>query len=919
MAIDPRTSRFWQETLRGGLLDEAALRNCWEAIPEEKREAEAIDRRMARQAISAGYLTLWQAQQALAGRASALRIGKYVALDIIGRGGMGLVFLAKDTRLRRRVAIKVLSRERMSSPRALARFEREAKVGAQLQHDNLVRIYDEGEAKDLRYLVMEYIEGRNVGQILGEVGRLPPSLAASIVRQVAMGLEHARHKGLIHRDVNPQNILVTFDGVAKLADLGLAIDLGDPDDVVTRDGATVGTFDYISPEQARHPRSVDTRSDLYSLGCTLYHMITGRVPFAAASLPEKLYAHQLQNPDPPSSLVPGVPPALDAIVMRLMAKSPDDRFPNPQALAEALAPFAQGAAAVAAILRPHEERDEERGPAPSQVAPGPPDDGSDPNGFQLGPEHEYANLPPTRTASAMRPEPRTEASAVADPPRSDSDPGVGGGPPATEPEPEPEPGPRRPAGPGGLGLPIDLGPEPSLVEALGSSRSRSRSSVSKADSGSNSAERARLSAPTAPPPPGWSGRHRRAALVAAAVALALGLGTVLSRFVGPGGGASAVPSGGETGDGPAADAPAESGAAPAFSVGRADGSGLIGAGSFQDALSLAPNNGGTVYLADGGGPFRVDAGTPAFVAPRSPIVIRPRPGGRATITVELGGREPWLRQTEGSLTLQDLTVLVRHEGPPGDRPPLVEANGPLTLRRCTFSADPAPGGISRAARATSSTTIDGCLFSGFGRPIDLVAYGTLTHEVRNCIFAWTRGDGLRPGWAVRVVARVAGQAGSARLTIQGCSVLGGAGLVDAEALMADRPLEIRVASSAIQADHLLRWSPPVSDASFPSGLRWTGSGNRYAIRQTAWVVSSTEDPGAPEWSPTDRESWVGALGNSGTDDSVQADVRLADASAMQSGSLHAPRFAARSEGEPVGADPSLVGPTPLPPPVPAGE
>jgi serine/threonine protein kinase len=121
MAIDPRTSRFWQETLRSGLLDEAALRTCWEAIPEEKRDLEAIDRRMARQAISNQMLTLWQAQQVLAGRAMALKIGKYVALDIIGRGGMGLVFLARDTRLRRQVAIKVLSRDRMSSPRALAR------------------------------------------------------------------------------------------------------------------------------------------------------------------------------------------------------------------------------------------------------------------------------------------------------------------------------------------------------------------------------------------------------------------------------------------------------------------------------------------------------------------------------------------------------------------------------------------------------------------------------------------------------------------------------------------------------------------------------------------------------------------------------------------------------------------------------
>ena len=295
--VDPQASQFWRFAVKSGLLDDEAVRACWEKIPEDKRTADAVDRRLARQAVNAGLLTVWQAQQLLTGRATGFKIDRYLLLDLIGQGGMGRVYLAKDTRLGRRVAIKVLSKERMSNPRAIARFQREAKVGAQLQHENLVRIYDQGESSGIHYLVMEYIDGRNVAQIIGERGSIAWPEAARLARQIALGLEHAQQKGLIHRDVNPANILVTREGVAKLADLGLAIDLADEANV-TRDGATVGTFDYISPEQARHSREVDTRADIYSLGCTLYHMLSGRVPFPMPSLPEKLYAHQLHDAEP---------------------------------------------------------------------------------------------------------------------------------------------------------------------------------------------------------------------------------------------------------------------------------------------------------------------------------------------------------------------------------------------------------------------------------------------------------------------------------------------------------------------------------------------------------------------------------------------------------------------------------------------
>ena len=337
--LGPRSSRFHQAALQSGLIDEAGLAACWDLIPPERRTPDAIDRRLARQTISTGRLTLWQAQQLLAGRVSGFQIDKYVLLNLLGRGGMGRVFLAKDNRLNRMVALKLLSQERMNNPRAIARFRREAKVGAQLQHENLVRVYDEGESAGVLYLVMEHIDGKNVGQLIGDLGKIPWPNAARLARQVASGLEHARLKGLIHRDVNPCNILVTHDGTAKLTDLGLAIDLNDLDNV-TREGATVGTFDYVSPEQAKNSRSVDTRADLYSLGCTLFHMIAGRVPFPMASLPEKLYAHQLHDPELLTTLVPEVPEGLAEVVRRLMRKLPEDRYQTPAEVAQALEPFA---------------------------------------------------------------------------------------------------------------------------------------------------------------------------------------------------------------------------------------------------------------------------------------------------------------------------------------------------------------------------------------------------------------------------------------------------------------------------------------------------------------------------------------------------------------------------------------------------
>ncbi len=173
--VDPQASRFWRAALQSGLIDAEALKSCLEAIPPAKRVAEQIDRRLARQAVQVGLLTLWQAQQLLAGRSTGFKIDHYVLLDMIGQGGMGRVYLARDTRLNRRVALKILSPERVNNPRAIAAVPAQGAGRAQLQHENLVRIYDEGEANGKCYLVMEYIEGKNIGTLIAEDGPMPPA------------------------------------------------------------------------------------------------------------------------------------------------------------------------------------------------------------------------------------------------------------------------------------------------------------------------------------------------------------------------------------------------------------------------------------------------------------------------------------------------------------------------------------------------------------------------------------------------------------------------------------------------------------------------------------------------------------------------------------------------------------------------
>jgi len=411
--VDPDASRFWKAARRCDLIGDGDLQAWWQAIPPEKRTVDRVDRYLARQAVDAGKLTIWQAQQLLNGRWQGLRLGKYVLTQPLGQGGMGRVYRARDTRLGRDVALKILSRERSTNPRAVARFDREARVGAQLQHENLIRIYDAGEVLGLRYLVMELVDGKTAHRLIEELGRLDPEVAAELGRQVLLGLEHLDEKGLLHRDVNPANILVDRAGTAKLTDLGLALDLDDPE-VLTRDGAAVGTFDYIAPEQARNPRGIDIRCDIYALGCSLYHMIAGRVPFPGLNPGERIMAHQLADPPSLAELVPGCPPGLSEVVRRMMHKAPEGRYARAREAAAALAPYSGGPRPLDRITRPAP-------PAPPGAATGP------------GPAHApFATPPELPPASTPRSAPVSSSNDVFK--KIDVDPG----PPVLD---EPPPGP----------------------------------------------------------------------------------------------------------------------------------------------------------------------------------------------------------------------------------------------------------------------------------------------------------------------------------------------------------------------------------------------------------------------------------------------------------------------------------------------
>ena len=310
------------------------------------RAAEATPEELAAQMVRDRVLTRFQANLLLKGKYRGFFLTeKYKILDHLGTGGMGQVFLCEHLVLQRFVAVKLLSGkgEKSLPPGAVERFYREARAVAALDHRNIVRVFDVDQVRGVPFMVMEYVDGLDLHRFTDASGPLPIADAAGYTAQAAAGLQHAHEAGLVHRDIKPGNILLDRTGAVKLLDMGLArflVDVRRNEGVTERydENSVLGTADFIAPEQAIGA-AVDIRADIYGLGCTLFYLLTGRLVFHSDSLTQKLLWHQLRAPDPVSKVRPDVPPKLSAVVARMMAKKPEERYQTPADVVAALAPW----------------------------------------------------------------------------------------------------------------------------------------------------------------------------------------------------------------------------------------------------------------------------------------------------------------------------------------------------------------------------------------------------------------------------------------------------------------------------------------------------------------------------------------------------------------------------------------------------
>ena len=347
--IDKRS--FLANVRQSGLLTDEELGRVEKSLPPSNR-----GRSVARVLVEKGLLTKFQAERLLIGRTAGFLLGQYRILDQIGRGGMGRVFKAEHRTMGRIVALKVLASDLMRTGRAREMFLREVRAAAQLVHPNIVTAYDANEIDGRYYLVLEYVDGPNLEQLVRQQGPLPVGQACDYMRQIAHGLQCAHLLGMVHRDVKPANILVqrrglngAAVGLVKISDFGLARlhnpnaadEFSDhPGTILTKDNTVMGTPDYLSPEQARNLHKTDIRSDLYGVGCTFYFLLTGRVLFPGGSTLDKLIRHGTERPPSVRDARPETPPEVAAVVGKLLAKHPEERYQTPAELAAALEPFA---------------------------------------------------------------------------------------------------------------------------------------------------------------------------------------------------------------------------------------------------------------------------------------------------------------------------------------------------------------------------------------------------------------------------------------------------------------------------------------------------------------------------------------------------------------------------------------------------
>ena len=336
------SERFLQMVAKSGIADAKASEHLMEKVRKKfDGGLPASTKKLAALFVKEGLLTEWHVEKLLAGKYKGFFLGKYKLLGHIGTGGMSSVYLAEHVKMGDKRAIKVLPKSRVNDATYLARFMLEAKAIASLNHPNIVLAYDIDNEDDVHYIVMEYVDGLDLQQLVKRDGAVDPSTAADLIAQAARGLAHAHKKGVIHRDVKPANLLIDVDGVVRLLDMGLALVTATDEESLTvaNNENVLGTADYLAPEQALNSHEVDHRADIYGLGCTMYFLLTGKPPFSDGTLAQRIAKHQTEMPTAIRQLRPDCPGELEGICVKMIQKDMRYRYQSASDVAEVLEKF----------------------------------------------------------------------------------------------------------------------------------------------------------------------------------------------------------------------------------------------------------------------------------------------------------------------------------------------------------------------------------------------------------------------------------------------------------------------------------------------------------------------------------------------------------------------------------------------------
>lgn len=320
--LDDATREFVRRSMQAGLVELADIKKV--VVSLMAQDAVFTPGRLAEGLVGAEILTPWQAKKLLAGKGRGFHLGNYRLLRPLGRGGMGVVFLAQHSVMNRLMALKILPSEASKDARRIERFKEEARASAKLEHPNIVQAYDFAEADGKLFIVMEYIEGVDLHRAVARDGVMSPAESLDAMIQTTDALAHAHQRGIVHRDIKPSNLLLRNDGLIKVSDMGLAR-IGYGGSGSDASNRLTGTADFIAPEQAIDSQTADARADIYSLGCTWYFLLVGKPPYSGNNVAQRLAKHQTATVPLVSETRSDCPPAISLLIQRMMSKRPSDR------------------------------------------------------------------------------------------------------------------------------------------------------------------------------------------------------------------------------------------------------------------------------------------------------------------------------------------------------------------------------------------------------------------------------------------------------------------------------------------------------------------------------------------------------------------------------------------------------------------